>query len=282
MKRIRQNLKDLVSSLTPVEATWLDEHAAGCIGVLRGIPQKPAFDRTDVLNILESDFALGMTVIRLFLDVSKDEMTMQMKEILGPGGFGITRFHQERDKFLSALESMGVLEKMSAAVNVKAHWSDVLVERLKGGRGSAIKGQQRGRGLEDFTEKLLLKVFHPDLVDTRCRFVGVNGTSTEKADFAVPNRNDPQLLIEVKAYGATGSKQTDILGDIARIVEQKRPDTVMMLVTDGMTWKERLSDLRKLVELQNQGKIFRIYTRSMQSDFLKDLRTLKSELGLPE
>lgn len=119
------------------------------------------------------------------------------------------------------------------------------------------------RALEDFVETLVREVFGEGY-DARCRFVGAKGTSTEKADFAIPSRSDPQILIEVKAYGATGSKQTDVLGDIARIVEQKRHDTDLLFVTDGVTWKERDSDLRKLVEMQNEGRIARIYTRRMR------------------
>lgn len=94
--------------------------------------------------------------------------------------------------------------------------------------------------------------------DTRCRFVGSSGLETEKTDFAIPNKDDPRILIECKAYGATGSKQTDVLGDIERIVLQKRPDTQLLLVTDGMTWTLRMNDLRKLIDWQNTGKITRI------------------------
>jgi len=57
-------------------------------------------------------------------------------------------------------------------------------------------------------------------------------------------------LIEAKGYGATGSKMTDIIGDIEKIIAAKRPDTAFLFFTDGMTWKERKSDLRKIVEYQ--------------------------------
>ena len=280
MKRRRQKLQDIVSSLTPVDANWLDEHAANCIQLLRKLPAKKAYTETDIANLLTEDFSTASTIIRLFLDVSKDEMTIRLKEQLGAGGIGIKRFRKDPDEYLAALCSLELPQKMEEAVNRPLHWSDLLIERLKGGRGSAIKGQQRGRGLEDFTEELLLEVFNKDQIDTRCRFISVDGQSTEKTDFAIPSRNDPHILIEAKAYGATGSKQTDILGDIARIVEQKRRDTVMLLFTDGITWRERLSDLQKLVELQNNGSINRIYTRAMASEFLSDLKQLKEEFEL--
>lgn len=182
--------------------------------------------------------------------------------------------------YLSALENLGLPEKMTLAVNTPLHWSDILSERLKGGRGSAIKGQTRGRGMEDFVEAIVRKVFDDSQIAIRCRFAGAKGESTEKADFALPNAKDPNILIEVKAYGATGSKQTDVLGDIARLVEQKRHDTVLLLVTDGTTWKQRPSDLKKLIGLQNEGKISRIYTKLMEQELEKDLKTLKSETGL--
>ena len=104
--------------------------------------------------------------------------------------------------------------------------------------------------------------------------------STGKTDFAIPSATDPAILIEVKAYGATGSKQTDVLGDIARIVEQKRHDTHFILVTDGVTWKQRSNDLKKLIALQNEGRILKIYTKSMALDLKEDLETLRSEQGL--
>lgn len=169
---------------------------------------------------------------------------------------------------------------MDDVVNRPLFWHDIIIERLKGGRGSAIKGQRRGRSLEDFVEKLLVRVFGENCFDVRCQFLGASGTSSEKADFAIPAKSDPSILIEVKAYGATGSKQTDVLGDISRIVEQKRHDTQFLLVTDGITWRERTSDLAKLVELQNIGKITKIYTQSMAEQFEEDLRDLKREHGL--
>jgi hypothetical protein len=111
----------------------------------------------------------------------------------------------------------------------------------------------------------------------RCQFVGSRGVSKEKADFAIPSSKDPAILIETKAYGATGSKQTDILGEMSRIVAEKRHDTHLLLVTDGITWRSRVSDLRKLVTLQNEGKITRIYTQQMATEFERDLRQLRRD-----
>jgi len=73
---------------------------------------------------------------------------------------------------------------------------------------------------------------------------------------------------------------TDVLGDVNKIIDAKRPDTPFMLVTDGITWMRRLSDLNKLVQLQNSGQITRIYTTKMAAQFKEDLETLKHELKI--
>jgi len=281
MKRIRQSFEDIFDSLMPVEASWMDDHAESVIRLLKTIPDKKCYESKDLKALFDQDFNVAFTAVRLFADLSKDEFVMQLKTQLGAaGGTGVKRYRADETDYLDALSNMGVLQKMGAAVNRPLHWSDTLIERLKGGRGSAIKGQQRGRGMEDFVEEILLRVFSPDSIAARCRFTGAGGVSTEKADFAIPDATDPHILIEVKAYGATGSKQTDVLGDISRIVEQKRNDTDFFLVTDGITWRERSNDLRKLIALQNEGKIRKIYTKSMAGELEKDLVSLKSSHGL--
>ena len=288
MKRVRQSLEDLLKHLSPVDTGWQDDHAESVIQRLERIPVKKNYVRSDVEKILDNPeltgkartayFNEGLTTIRLFFDLSKDEFTAALRDELGPG-IGIGRIKKDPEKLYSALEKLG-LTRMSVIANAPVTWKELLIERLKGGRGSAIKGQKRGRFLEDFVESLVEEIFGKDRYDARCRFVGAKGLSGEKADFAIPSKEDPAILIEAKAYGATGSKQTDVLGDISRICQEKRSDTHFLLVTDGITWRERINDLRRLIALQNEGEITRIYTQSMIRSLEADLKQLKGEYGL--
>ncbi|MGH8500345.1 MAG: DpnII family type II restriction endonuclease, partial [Methylococcales bacterium] len=100
---------------------------------------------------------------------------------------------------------------------------------------------------------------------------------TGKCDFAIPDKERPRILIEAKGYGATGSKMSDVVGDIDAIVQAKRHDTAFLFFTDGVTWRQRQSDLRTLVERQNAGEVARIYTMNMGDQFKADLETLKAE-----
>src|SRR5260370_26889005 len=101
---------------------------------------------------------------------------------------------------------------MIAETSRPLHWSDTLIERLRSGRGSAISGQRRGRGVEDFAEQVVRGVFGNSF-DMRVTFAGRPG-KTAKCDFAIPSKEVPRILIEAKGYAATGSKMTDVIGDI--------------------------------------------------------------------
>jgi hypothetical protein len=278
MQVINQSLDELEKSLSPLDVTWMDETAENVIAMLTAIPQKTTYARDDIGDLLDKDFDEGILACRLFLGLSKDNMDAALKEQLAPGGSGVTRFKKDREAFLDALVDMGLVERMEVMVNHQPVWSDILVERLRSGRGSAVSGIKRGRDLEDFAEGLVKEVFGVGGYELRCTFTGPKGQA--KCDVAIPNKAAPRIVIESKAYGATGSKMTDIIGDVDAIIDNKRHDTAFLFVTDGLSWKARLSDLRKLVRRQNDGEITRIYTMQMRQEFLADLQTLKQEMGL--
>ncbi len=278
MQIVEQKLEDIAGALSTLEAPWQDEHALEVMARLRSVPVKDEYTDEDVAALFDGNFRAGFTISQLFLGVSKDELQDRLGALLGPGNIGSKSFLGERSSYLAALGELDLHAAMAAAINFRPTWSDILVERLRSGRGKAIKGQKRGRGLEDFTEGIVKGVFG-DKFDSRCQFTGI-GNASEKCDFAIPERHRPLILIEAKGYGATGSKMTDVVGDANKIIRVKRPDTPFILVTDGITWMRRMSDLRKLVKLQNEGSIMRIYTTRMAAQFEADLRQLKAEYGI--
>jgi DpnII restriction endonuclease len=278
MEVIAQNLDDIVDSLQPLTVEWQDDTARRVIDRLKTIPVKKAYTTEDVKALLDGDFDDGILICRLFLGLSKDQFVSVLRGIRGDTGIGVKSYRANRDAFIDDILSTGLLEAMAEEANRKPHWSDVLVERLRSGRGSAISGQRRGRDVEDFAEAIVTKVFGENF-QVRCTFKGPRGQDA-KCDFAIPSKAAARILIESKGYGATGSKMTDILGDIRTIIAAKRPDTAFLFFTDGLTWKQRKSDLRKIVEFQNNGDITRIYTYAMADQFEKDLRQLKAEYKL--
>lgn len=278
MKLLTQTVDQILQNLQAIEVDWQDDTAREVISKLITQPIRRKYSLGDVSEILESDFEEGSLILRLFLGLSKDDYTSRLQTLLGDGGAGVKRFRAEPEPYLKALKKLGVLDAMAVEVNRKSHWSDVLVERLRSGRGSAISGQKRGRGVEDLAEAVIKEVFK-DQYAKRCNFIGARQIEA-KCDFAIPSKTEPRIVIEAKAYGATGSKMTDIIGDIKKIISAKRQDTAFLFFTDGLPWRQRESDLRKIVSYQNQGDITRIYTLATLPELSADLQTLKEEFSL--
>ncbi len=277
MKRTQQTLSEILTSLQPLQVDWQDDVALRVIEYLKTIPQKKKYGRPDIKRILNHNFDDALLIFRLFLGLSKDQFIPMLNSELGGGASGIKRYQQDQDAFIQALVSLEVPRAMAACINRVPHWSDVLVERLRSGRGSAISGMKRGRNVEDFVEAIVKRIFKA--YDIRCDFSGISGKKA-KCDFAIPGRDLPKIIIESKGYAATGSKMTDIIGDLEKIMIAKRHDTTLLFFTDGLSWNQRQSDLAKIIKFQNEGYIERIYTLKMAEQFEEDLRSLKAEFGL--
>ncbi len=278
MKQITQTLEEILEALSPLKVEWQDEIAGRVIARLDGIPVKKLYSAADVKEILDWNFDDGLLICRLFLALSKDEFTGQLKMALKDPSVGVMKYRENPETFIEGLVLLGILDAMASNIFRTPKWSDVLVERLRSGRGRAISGQRRGRGVEDFAEAIVKAVFGSKY-DKRCNFVGKDGNPA-KCDFAIPSKTNPRVLIEAKGYAATGSKMTDVLGDMEKMIGVKRADTALLFFTDGLTWNQRRGDLRKLVAYQNKGDITRIYTSSMAAQFKADLQQLKREAGL--
>ncbi|NCC23399.1 MAG: hypothetical protein EOM26_13225 [Alphaproteobacteria bacterium] len=281
MRVLQQSFDHIIDSLSPLDAHWMDDTAEAIMARIRAVPIKDEYNRDDIKALIDAkngnDFTVSLFCVGLFLGFSKDKLWAELSDRLGSGGAGIKRYQNDPDAYLEVLEELGLLDAMTATVNAQPVWSDILQERLRSGRGSAIQGQQRGRSLEDFAEEVIREVFG-SRYEVRCTFQGVNGLA--KCDFAIPDKQLPYILIEAKGYGATGSKMSDIIGDLDAIIGAKRHDSSLLFITDGITWKARASDLRKIVQRQNDGRITRIYTKQMRDQFKADLETLKAEYGI--
>lgn len=280
MQRHKQTKDELILKLGEVLTDWKDEFAQTFITYLADFNSAGTVTVDDLKKLLEKNFDAGITLFRLVLEQSKDEFTETLKALFYDfeDGHGKKSFKKNPNQYVLNLEGYGLLESLNKLMSRDYTWKEVVQERLKLGRGSAIKGQKRGKNLEDFVEKLVQLVF--DDFDIRKSFIGANGLSTAKADFCIPSTQHPSIVIEVKAYGATGSKQSDVIGDVRKIVDEKRSDTYFFLVTDGVMWTARMRDFERLIEFQNLGDIYRIYTQQMREELLSDLKQIKAELNI--
>ena len=278
MKRTQQTTGEILASLRPLDANWQDEVALKVIDYLHKMPLQATYSQDDIQQIMDDGFADGLLICRLFLGLSKDQFSSLLTRQLGPGGIGIVRYQNHKPDFILALDHLGVADKMADYVNRRIHWTDTLIERLRGGRGTGVNGMKHGRDVENFVESVVRKVFG-DAFHLRCSFTGLDG-KPPKCDLAIPGKDQPKIIIEAKGFATSEAKVSDMMGDIDKIIKAKRHDTALLFFTDGTTWNQRPSDLAKIIKLQNDGFITRIYNLAMGEQFEQDLLILKSEFEL--
>ena len=160
------------------------------------------------------------------------------------------------------------------------HW-DVLEARYVTGTGSAYRGQASGDWLEDKVKVDVLEALgleenkHFSHIGGRAEVTVDNETLTFRKgpDYVIPGLDDARIMIEAKAYvSSTGSKQTDVLGDIEKLSYVARKGVQLYMVLDGPMWRRRVSDLVEIFELRDQGIIDGIYQ-------VKTLPELRAELS---
>lgn len=266
------SLNDLLDELQYIPASWRDARADKVISLvgsavakleLAGVPD------VETLASLLSENPDYLDVIRLFTGDSQDVIAHKLGSEMGITGdySRVKRFaasHPQRAA--RALSSLGVPEIIEHHLSRQWGLPDVLIERYRMSRGRAVAGQQRGRALENEVQAILDRLGIE--YQARCTFTGQGGR-TAKADFAIPGSERPKIVIEVKGFEATGSKQTDVLGDIEKIEAARTRHMYFFVVTDGRGWLNRPSDLRELVRKHREGVIDMIFTR-VRMDQLAD------------
>ena len=92
MKRYRQTFEEIISKLSAIQAEWKDDLAKSVMEILGSIPEKASYTAGDLREILEQDFEAGLTLVRLFLDLSKDELVAALRESMGGKGIGVKAY----------------------------------------------------------------------------------------------------------------------------------------------------------------------------------------------
>jgi hypothetical protein len=276
MKFDKASLKAILDGLSELPADGMDEMACALleevrrsVNGLRRLRRKPSVD--DLEAALKRN-ALFLDVCRLVLGKGQEPVAHMLCAQLGgkerPWSNLRALASEEPHVVAQALAAIGLPDAIQEQIKRKWELEDVLIERYMMSRGRAVAGQKRGRALEDDVETVLRDVGVP--FESRVTFIGQKGIGA-KCDFAVPDRNAPKIVIEAKGFEATGSKLTDFLGDVLKMGQAKQYHMYVLVVTDGRGWHNRQSDLKRLVQYQNDGLIDMIYTRSGLAQLAADV-----------
>jgi hypothetical protein len=155
-------------------------------------------------------------------------------------------------------------------------FADVLVER-QSSRTNAAGTVSVGRVLENLVEELVKSLGLP--YEMRVEFVG-RGGRTAPADVAIPaGGTRSEIVIGIKSFGSTGSKQTDAAREFEEMAEV-RDRQFAFGFCDGIGWLRRQSDLRRILALWEQRRLSGVYNLSMMAEFKAALEDAARRTGL--
>ncbi|UAK37576.1 hypothetical protein K8O93_21150 [Gordonia bronchialis] len=135
-------------------------------------------------------------------------------------------------------------------------FADILVARA-GSRVTATRAGASGRRIEDEIEDIARDLGLD--YTTRSRFTGRNGR-TAPADLIIGDPETADIVVAAKGFDSTGSKLTDAVREIEEMAEVRLPKQLVLAVIDGIGWKSRQSDLRRIHQLWADRQIDGMYT----------------------
>jgi hypothetical protein len=79
------------------------------------------------------------------------------------------------------------------------------------------------------------------------------------------------IAVAAKGFDSTGSKLTDAVREIEEMTDVRLPTQFVMVVIDGIGWKSRIRDLRRIYQLWEARQIDGMYTLGSLDAFRRDL-----------
>ena len=198
MKR-QVSLDELLEQIEPIKVDWINGIAEEVIETIPRVIRrlnKSDIDQSTIESLLvEETYALD--VFRLFLDISQDIMLNILKPHGIKGDFRTVRGNCPRlSKEISVvLIKTGLTDAIADHMVREWKIEDILFERYKQMRGSAMRGQHRGSALENAVEVILKEIEEETGITytSNMNFLNHSGR-TAKADFMIPSNKAPFVI----------------------------------------------------------------------------------------
>lgn len=206
--------------------------------------------------------ALGLSV-----GLSQEKLKNVLKDRFDTSGH-VTLARKRPDELVAALDTeFDLVRLLNAQRSATYHFGDVLVARA-GTRGAAARAGQSGRRVEDAIEAIARGLGLTYAL--RTRFMGRNQSAP--CDLAIPDGGpSAAIVVAAKGFDSTGSKLSDAVREIVEMSGVRRPDQFVYAVVDGIGWKSRDADLRRIHGLWERREIDGLYTLATLPDFAVEI-----------
>lgn len=225
----------------------------------------PQFD-VDTLAAWVQAHPDSVPVLGLVVGLSQEKLKNAMRDAFDTSG-AKTMAQREPAALIGWLDrDFDLLRSLTVQVGREYGFGDVLVARA-GTRITATRAGASGRKVEDEIEAIAADL---DLTyRTRTRFTGRNGR-TAPCDLVIPDSDDA-IVVAAKGFDSTGSKLTDAVREILEMAEVRLPRQFVIAVIDGIGWKSRQADLRRIHTLWATEQIDGMYTLATLDQFREDI-----------
>lgn len=206
-------------------------------------------------------------VLGLAVGLSQEKLKNVMRDKFDTSGW-VTLARERPDDVIDWLDvDFDLIRMVATQLDRNYEFGDVLVARA-GPRVTATRAGESGRKVEDEIEAIA-----SDLgltYQTRTRFTGRNGR-TAPCDLVVPDTDNAAIVVAAKGFDSTGSKLTDAVREIEEMADVRLPRQFVIAVIDGIGWKSRKADLRRIHALWESQQIDGMYTLASLDKFREDL-----------
>ena len=230
-----------------------------------------------VLQAFIEDQPHAVPVLGLAVGLTRERLKNVLRHHLGSSGW-ITLARQRPDAVIAMLDTEYDVVRLVDEQRTRSYdFGEILAARA-GSRRTATAAGRTGRKLEDDIEAVASSLGLP--YDTRTRFQGRAG-ATAPSDLSIPSGGlHAKIVVAAKGFDSTGSKLTDAVREIEEMATVRLPTQFVMAVVDGIGWKSRAADLRRIYDLRDGDRIDGLYTLNSLGEFRIDLEAAARRLGL--
>lgn len=274
-----QSFDDLLSQLRPITPrsgvldTALEEDVEAFAQAIYAMPEVTI----DKLAELIRTHPRWVPLLALCTGLTLEQLKNALQAQFDTAGWHRLAQRQARDLIAFLDKEYGLTAAVVADRTRVWTLAHVLKERLLWSRQRGVRSTASGRSLEDIVEGVLRDLSLP--YEMRTIFRG--RTETAPCDFAVPvGGSQAQIVGAAKGFDSTGSKLSDAVREVERMAQVRRPTQYVYVIVDGVGWRRRQSDLKRLWTLFERGEIDGLYTMSHLDDFKAAIEAASRRLGI--
>lgn len=235
---------------------------------LRELNARPT--TSDIQAVLR-DFPNFVDVCPILLGKEEERLAQTVCDELGEKLITWSRLQglatENPARVAQALATIGLPEAMAEHFHPRMELEDVLTERYKTTCEDRIGSEEDVELLLGEVQQILRD--HEIPFQRMVTFIG-RDARTADCDFAVPSKQHPKIVIDVKPFEVLRWKLPEYFEEALGTAAAKVG--YFFLLTDGMGWHNRKNDLQKFVKLQNYGVIDMIYTRARLAQLAHDVK----------